>query len=145
MFKDVPKVYLPILWLNLKVEVTKEMASDLKQLLALPTVMLCTGIIMAIVGLCLIGAVALLYLAKKQRVPPLTTVRGITYSMSSIRRVTRTENTSELNVRVLQEIATEKPIDESLEKKAETVYMDKIAANEDANVRSDRRLYAKLY
>ncbi|XP_032665958.1 protein croquemort-like isoform X2 [Odontomachus brunneus] len=114
LFKHVPKIYMPIFWFNLKVEVNKEMAFDLKQLLALPTVMLCTGMIVAIVGLCLIGTVALLYLVKKQRIPPV-------------------------------EISMEKTVDESLEKKSETVYTDKIAANEDANVRSDRRLYAKLY
>lgn len=36
-------------------------------------------------------------------------------------------------------------VEESPDKKTETVYMDKISANEDANVRSDRRLYTKLY
>lgn len=37
----------------------------------------------------------------------------------------------------------EKTVDE---KKSETVYMDKVtSANEDTNVRTDRRLYAKLY
>ncbi|EFN81088.1 protein croquemort [Harpegnathos saltator] len=116
LFKNVPRIYFPIMWFNLTVEITKEMASDLKQLLALPTVMLCTGVIMAIVGLCLIAAVALLYLVKKKPTPPAPA-----------------------------EVAPEKPVDEPLEKKSETVYMDKITANEDANVRSDRRLYAKLY
>lgn len=66
------------------------MASNLKQLLALPTVMLCTGVIMAIVGLCLISAVVLLYFVKKQRVPTVV-VREITYSVSSTLHVTRAE------------------------------------------------------
>ncbi|XP_014468145.1 PREDICTED: protein croquemort-like [Dinoponera quadriceps] len=115
LFEDVPKIYFPIFWFDFNVEINKEIASGLKQLLALPTVMLCTGIIMTLIGLCLICGVTLLYLVKRQRISSII------------------------------ETAPEKPIDESLEKKSETVYMDKIAANEDANVRSDRRLYAKLY
>lgn len=56
-------------WFDLKVQVTEEMASDLRKLLILPTVMLCTGIAIAIIGLCLISFIALLFLKKKQHVP----------------------------------------------------------------------------
>ncbi|EZA62873.1 hypothetical protein DMN91_003151 [Ooceraea biroi] len=70
LYKNVPKIYMPMLWLNLKVGVSEEMAAKLKQLLALPTVMLCGGITIAIVGLCLIGAVVLLYIWRKQPILP---------------------------------------------------------------------------
>lgn len=44
----------------------------------------------------------------------------------------------------LQEVPAEKEVEESSEKKTEMVYLDK-ESSEDTNVRSDRRLYAKLY
>jgi len=47
---------------------------------------------------------------------------------------------------ILQDATSEKAVDESSDKKTEMVYMDKMnECNEDANVRGDRRLYAKLY
>lgn len=64
---------MPMIWFQLKVEINEEMASNLRILLALPIVMLCSGIIMTIIGLCLIAAVALFYLGEKRRVP--STVR----------------------------------------------------------------------
>lgn len=64
-----------MIWFTLKAEITDEMASNLRILLAFPTVMLCSGIVMTIIGLCLIAAVALLYLAKKQRMVTGPTVR----------------------------------------------------------------------
>ncbi|XP_020281410.1 protein croquemort-like [Pseudomyrmex gracilis] len=114
LYKDVPKTYFPMFWFSLQVQVTEDMAYNLKTLLALPVVMLCTGVILAVVGLCLIGLVALLYLKKKQHAP---TTDG----------------------------ATEKTVDDPSDKKTEMVYMDKVSGTEDANVRSDRCLYAKLY
>lgn len=54
------------MWFQLKVEITEELASSLKILLALPTVMLCSGIVMIIIGLCLIATVVLLYFGKKR-------------------------------------------------------------------------------
>lgn len=73
LFKNVPNIYMPVIWFQIKMEITEEMASKLKILLALPIVMLCSGIIMSIIGLFLIAAVALLYLGKKRRMP--STVR----------------------------------------------------------------------
>ncbi|XP_067210701.1 protein peste isoform X2 [Linepithema humile] len=69
LFYNVPKIYLPMFWFSFKGQVHEEMASDLRKLLILPTVMLCTGIAIAVIGLCLIGIVALLFLKKKRRVP----------------------------------------------------------------------------
>ena len=70
LYNNVPNIYMPMIWFKLKAQVTEEMASNLRILLALPIVMLCSGIIMIIVGLCLIGAVALLSLfGKKRRIP----------------------------------------------------------------------------
>lgn len=62
-----------MLWFQLKVEITEEMASNLRILLALPTMMLCSGIVMIIIGLCLIVGVVLLYFGKKRHMP--STVR----------------------------------------------------------------------
>lgn len=70
-----------MMWFTLKAGITEEMASNLRILLALPTVMLCSGIVMTIIGLCLIAAVALLYLGKKQPMAP--TVR----TFSLIRKI----------------------------------------------------------
>lgn len=114
LLNNVPKVYVPMFWFELKVQVTEEMASNLRKLLALPIVMLSVGITIIIIGLGLIGTVAFLYFRKKRQTPA-------------------TDATSE------------KAVDESSDKKTEMVYMDKTNSNEDANVRGDRRLYAKLY
>ncbi|XP_072749950.1 protein peste [Anoplolepis gracilipes] len=112
LFHNVPNIYMPMMWVHMKVEISKEMASNLKILLALPTVMLCGGIVMTIIGLVFIAVVAILpYIGKKRRVPP-------------------------------TDVTMEKMVD-SPEKKAEMVYMDKTSNNEDNNVKSDRRLYAK--
>ncbi|KAL6268646.1 hypothetical protein P5V15_001780 [Pogonomyrmex californicus] len=114
LYRDVPKIYMPMFWFDLKVQVNEEMASNLKKLLALPTVMLSTGIAMIVVGICLIGIIAFLYLKKKRRTS-------------------------------LRTAAPEKTVDEPSEKKSEVLYMDKTGSNEESNVRTDRRLYAKLY
>jgi len=60
---------MPMFWFELKVQVTEEMASNLRKLLALPIVMLSIGIIMIIIGLCLIGTIVFLYFRKKRSVP----------------------------------------------------------------------------
>ncbi|XP_011878460.1 PREDICTED: protein croquemort [Vollenhovia emeryi] len=69
LYHNVPKIYMPMFWFELQVQVSEEMASNLSKLLALPIVMLSVGIIMIIIGLGLIGVVAFLYLKKKRRVP----------------------------------------------------------------------------
>ncbi|GAB1863256.1 Scavenger receptor class B member 1 [Camponotus japonicus] len=69
LFKNVPNIYMPMLWFQLKMEITEEMASNLRILLALPTMMLCSGIVMIIIGLCLIAGVVLLYFGKKRHMP----------------------------------------------------------------------------
>jgi len=68
LYKNVPKIYMPMFWFDLKVKVTEEMAANLKQLLALPTVILCGGITIAVIGLCLIAGVVLLYLWRKHHI-----------------------------------------------------------------------------
>ncbi|XP_070149946.1 protein croquemort [Polyergus mexicanus] len=113
LYNNIPNIYMPMIWFTLKAEITDEMASNLRILLAFPTVMLCSGIVMTIIGLCLIAAVALLFLAKKQRMVTAPTDGTI-----------------------------EKMIDNP-EKKTEVVYMDKMSSNEDDNVKTDRRLYAR--
>ncbi|XP_071563110.1 protein croquemort [Temnothorax nylanderi] len=73
MFNNAPKIYMPIFWFELKVQVNEEMASNLSLLLAFPIVMLSIGIIMITIGLCLIGTVMFLYFKKKRHIPPADT------------------------------------------------------------------------
>ncbi|XP_036144052.1 protein peste-like isoform X2 [Monomorium pharaonis] len=115
LFKNVPKIYMPMIWFELKVQMTEEMVSSLRILLALPIVMLSIGITMIVVGLCLIGIVAFLYFKKK-------------------RRVRSTEDTTEKAVDESPDKKTEMVY---MDKTS--------SQNEDPNVRGDRRLYAKLY
>ncbi|KAL6438347.1 hypothetical protein ACFW04_004481 [Cataglyphis niger] len=141
LFKGVPNIYMPMMWFRLKAGITEEMASNLRILLALPTVMLCSGIAMTIVGLCLIAAVTLLYLGKKQ--PVASTVR-------TFRLIRKTpyfyswpkEEYFPKSTRVLQDGTMEKMVDNP-EKKTEMVYIDKMSSKEDDNVRNERRLYAR--
>lgn len=77
IFNNVPKIYMPMFWFELRVQVTEGMASNLRKLLALPIVMLSIGIIMIVVGLGLIGTIAFLYFRKKRRVPVTVRVRLI--------------------------------------------------------------------
>lgn len=58
-----------MLWFSVKVQITEEMASNLNKLLILPTVMLYTGIATAVIGLCLISIIVLLFFKKKRYVP----------------------------------------------------------------------------
>jgi LPXTG-motif cell wall-anchored protein len=74
LFKNVPKMYIPMIWFELTAEVSEEMSSGLRQLLGIPIVMLSIGITMIVVGLCLIGGVAFLYFKKRRQVIP--TVRA---------------------------------------------------------------------
>lgn len=68
---------MPMFWFELKVQVNEEMASNLSKLLAFPILMLSIGIIMIIIGLCLIGVVTILYLKKKRHVPPTVCIRFV--------------------------------------------------------------------
>lgn len=115
LFKNVPKMYIPMIWFELTAEVTEEMSSGLRQLLAVPVVMLSIGITMIVVGLCLIGGVAFLYFKKRRQVIP-------------------TEETTEKAVDESPDKKTEMVY---MDKTS--------SQNEDTNVRGDRRLYAKLY
>lgn len=146
LFHNVPKLYMPMFWFELKVQVKEEMASNLRILLAFPIVMLSIGIIMILIGLGLIGVIAFLYFKKKRRVPPAVRIRWI--SLTFLRGWKKNifgENFLSQLARILQDTTSEKTVDESPDKKTEMVYMDKTSSNEDANVRGDRRLYAKLY
>lgn len=142
LFNNVPDLYMPMLWFKLKVEVTEEMASNIKLLLALPIVMLCSGIFMTIIGLCLIVTMVLLYFGKKRRI--IQTVRTFILIPKNLRILflfALKENCIFRN-RVLQNITTEKMVDNP-DKKTEMVYIDKMSSNDDSNAKSDRRLYAK--
>jgi len=71
-------MYMPMFWFDLKVKVTEDMAANLKQLLALPTVIMCGGITIAVIGLCLIAGVVLLYLWRKHHIlRTMSTVRAL--------------------------------------------------------------------
>ncbi|KYN06540.1 PREDICTED: protein croquemort-like [Cyphomyrmex costatus] len=69
VFNNVPKIYMPMFWFELKVKISEDMASDLRKLLALPTVMLSIGIAMIAIGLGLIATTVFLYFKNKRRVP----------------------------------------------------------------------------
>ncbi|KAL0101923.1 hypothetical protein PUN28_018466 [Cardiocondyla obscurior] len=69
-YKNMPKIYMPMFWFELKVQVTEEIASNLSMLLAFPIVMLSVGVMMMVIGVCLIGIIVILHFKKKRRVPP---------------------------------------------------------------------------
>ncbi|KAG5318132.1 CRQ protein, partial [Pseudoatta argentina] len=69
IFNNVPKIYMPMIWFELKIQIPEDMASNLKKLLALPTVMLSIGIAMIAIGLGLIGTILFLHFKKKRRAP----------------------------------------------------------------------------
>jgi len=75
IFNNVPKIYMPMIWFELKVQIPEEMASNLKKLLALPTVMLSIGIAMIAIGLGLIGTILFLYFKKKRHAPTMVYIR----------------------------------------------------------------------
>ncbi|XP_043270801.1 protein croquemort-like [Venturia canescens] len=65
LFKDVPKIYFPMFWFNLRSGTTEELASSLRQLLMLPDIgSYCSAVMVAIGSLMLVIAAALLYLQR---------------------------------------------------------------------------------
>ncbi|CAK9830378.1 Protein peste [Anthophora retusa] len=112
LFRDVPTIYFPALWFSLEVEATENFVSDLKQLLSLPSLCIYIGAVMVLVGSLIIITIALLYLLKRQRANSMASDKNAKTEMIS-----------------------------STADKSELVYMDSSNTNDDANVRSDRRLY----
>ncbi|XP_043253594.1 protein croquemort-like isoform X2 [Colletes gigas] len=67
LFKQVPRIYFPVMWFSLEVEATEEFVDDLRKLLSLSDVFLYAGAILILAGFLVIFALALLYLLNKQQ------------------------------------------------------------------------------
>ncbi|XP_017878842.1 protein croquemort-like [Ceratina calcarata] len=61
LFKNVPRVYFPVIWFSLEVDATENFVNDLKKLLAVPSVCIYAAVIMILVGLLIVCGVALIY------------------------------------------------------------------------------------
>ncbi|XP_011500429.1 PREDICTED: protein croquemort-like [Ceratosolen solmsi marchali] len=110
LFKNVPTIYFPIFWFNMKVEIPNELVGNLQLLLNLPTITMYTGLVLMLIGSLILFSVVVIYYVNNRR-------------------------------RLCQNKSNKT---DSLQKKTEMVYMDKVNANEDGQTRNDRRLYPKL-
>ncbi|CAL7934631.1 unnamed protein product [Xylocopa violacea] len=115
LFSSVPNMYFPVMWFSLEAEATEKFVNDLKKLLSLPYVCMYAGIIMVLVGSLIIFTVAVLYLLNKQRANSVANDKN-----------------------------TKSEVMSTSGEKSELVYLDKANANDDAHVRTDRRLYPKF-
>lgn len=61
LFKDVPKIYFPILWFEVKGGLTEDLAAEVKQAISLPYMMVFSGIVMLTLGFLLMLSLAILY------------------------------------------------------------------------------------
>ncbi|OAD55216.1 Protein croquemort, partial [Eufriesea mexicana] len=113
LFRSVPTIYFPVMWFSLEVEATDQFVGDLKKLLAIPNVCICTGLIMIVVGCLVDFTMILLYLLNKQRANPIPADKN-----------------------------SKKEVVPSAVDKSELIYLNQNYANEDMHVRGDRRLYA---
>lgn len=60
LFRDVPTLYFPMLWFEMKVEIPDDMVGDLKLFLNLPHIMMYTGLIAMFVGSLVLFSVAVM-------------------------------------------------------------------------------------
>lgn len=65
LFRDVPKIYFPIFWFNLKSGTTENLAWSLRQLLIVPSAGLYGSVILAIVGAIIIIIIAVAIYVRK--------------------------------------------------------------------------------
>ncbi|XP_066598162.1 protein croquemort-like [Prorops nasuta] len=70
LFKDVPKIFFPILWFSMDVALTEDVVSNISMFLLLPDICLYTSAAMALVGSLMLLAIAVLhYVNGRSRVP----------------------------------------------------------------------------
>ncbi|XP_015598591.1 protein croquemort isoform X2 [Cephus cinctus] len=66
-FNDVPKIYFPIFWFNLKSGTTDDLAYSLRQMLMLRSIGLYISVAIIILGLLLLLSIPTLYMVKRKR------------------------------------------------------------------------------
>lgn len=141
LFKNVPRLYFPVVWFSLEVDAPEPFVNDLKKLLALPDVCIYTGAVMVIAGLLTVCTFALVYFLHRNRAKSLTDDKNAKSTGGKSELVYLDKGNSNDDGQIKSDRLSPLQNAKSTRDKSELVYLDKGNANDDGHVRSDRRLY----
>lgn len=77
LLKDVPKIYFPILWFEVKGGLTEDLAAEVKQVVSLPYMMVFSGIAMLTLGFLLLLSLAILYRLQNRSMDEVSNINSV--------------------------------------------------------------------
>ncbi|XP_031780045.1 protein croquemort [Nasonia vitripennis] len=134
MLKDVPTIYFPMFWFNMRAGIPDDLVGGLKLLLNLPNITMYVGLVLMLIGSLVLFCVAIMcYVNNRRRLPQHKTSKA-----------DRSQKKTEMVYMDRSGAIEDDKLTDGTPKKTELVYEDKSGASEDGQTRNDRRLYPKL-